>query len=201
MKTCFAGLGVLTIWLAGAELFAQENQAPAPALARNLLQELIAINTTPTNGSTKAAEAMATRLRTAGFADADVRLLGPRPERQNLVVRLHGHTRAKPILFIAHLDVVDAPREGWLPGLEPFQLTERDGFFYGRGVIDNKNAVACLVANLIRLRAEGFVPDRDFLVALTADEEAGNANGVEWLLSEHRDLMDVAWCVNHRLAR
>ena len=203
MKTCCAGIGILTIWLAGANLSAQENKAPVAAaaiseraLARNLLQKLIAINTTSANGSTKAAEAMAAHLRTAGFADSAVLLLGPRPDRQNLVVRLHGRTRSKPILFIAHLDVVDAPREGWSQGLDPFQLTERDGFFYGRGVIDNKNALACLVANLIRLRAEGFVPDRDILVALTADEEAGNANGVYWLLTEHRDLMDVACCVN-----
>lgn len=99
-------------------------------------------------------------------------------------------------MLIAHLDVVDAPREGWSEGLDPFQLTERDGFFYGRGVIDDKNAVAGLVANLIRLRAEGFIPDRDILVALTADEETGNANGVAWLLAERRELMDVAYCLN-----
>ena len=115
--------------------------APERALARDLLRELVEINTTPANGSTKAAEAMAARLRAAGFAESDILLLGPRPDRQNLVVRLHGRTKAKPILLIAHLDVVDAPREGWLEGLDPFQLTERNGFFYGRCVIDDKNAV------------------------------------------------------------
>jgi acetylornithine deacetylase/succinyl-diaminopimelate desuccinylase-like protein len=101
-----------------------------------------------------------------------------------------------PILWIAHLDVVDAPREGWLPGLDPFRLTEREGFFYGRGVLDVKNAVAGLVANLIRLRTEGFVPSRDIIVAFTADEETGVANGVSWLLANRRDWIDSAYCLN-----
>ena len=103
---------------------------------------------------------------------------------------------AKPILVIAHLDVVDAPKEGWAEGLDPFRLTERDGFFYGRGVLDVKHGVAGLVANLIRLRAEGFVPNRDILVALTADEEGGNANGMAWLLANRRDWIDAAYCLN-----
>ncbi|MFA5263303.1 MAG: M20/M25/M40 family metallo-hydrolase [Opitutaceae bacterium] len=165
-----------------------------PALARNLLRELVSINTTPSVGSTKAAEAMAARLRAAGFADADVLVMGPRHDRMNLVARLRGKGQAKPILLIAHLDTVDAPRDGW--NSDPFQLTERDGFFYGRGVNDIKDADAILVANLIRLRAEGFVPDRDIIVALTADEETGTANGIDWLLKEHRDLMDIAYCLN-----
>jgi acetylornithine deacetylase/succinyl-diaminopimelate desuccinylase-like protein len=125
---------------------------------------------------------MAARFRSAGFPEPDMVLAGPTPDKQNLVVRLHGKGAAKPILLIAHLDVVDAPREGWSPGVDPFCLTERDGFFYGRGVLDMKNAVAALVAALIRLRAAGFAPSRDIIVALTADEEGGNANGVYWLL-------------------
>jgi acetylornithine deacetylase/succinyl-diaminopimelate desuccinylase-like protein len=164
--------------------------------AEDLLRELIGINTAPASGSTKAVEAMAVHLRAAGFPESDVMVGGPRPERQNLVVRLRGRGQAKPILLIAHLDVVDAPREGWLPGLDPFQLTERDGFFYGRGVLDVKEAVAGLVANLIRLRAEGFVPSRDIIVALTADEETGPANGVSWLLANRRDWIDAAYCIN-----
>lgn len=201
MKTALLPAGILTlallaVWLAAGE----DNKVPDPglaserALARDLLQELVAIDTTPANGSTKAAEAMAARLRAAGFADCDVQLLGPRPDRQNLVVRLRGHSQARPILLIGHLDVVDAPRDGW--SSDPFRLTERDGFFYGRGVTDVKNAVASLVATLIRLRTENFVPDRDIVVALTADEETGNANGIGWLLTEHRALMDVAFCLN-----
>lgn len=137
---------------------------------------------------------MAAHLRGAGFADAEVQLLGARPDRQNLVARIKGISAAKPILFIAHLDVVDAPRGGW--NSDPFRLTERDGFFYGRGVGDNKSAAAQLVANLIRLRTEQFTPDRDLIVALTADEEAGPANGIAWLLANRPDLMDVTYCLN-----
>ena len=160
------------------------------------MRELVEINTTPAYGCTKAAEAMAARLRSAGFSTSDVLLLGPRPEKQNLIVRLRGQAQAKPILLIAHLDVVDAPREGWSAGLDPFRLTERDGFFYGRGVLDNKHAAAGLVATLVRLRAEGFVPGRDIVVALTADEEGGNSNGVSWLLANRRELIEPAYCLN-----
>ncbi len=166
------------------------------ALARDLLRELVEIDTTPSQGCTRAAEAMAHRLRSAGFAGSDVQLLGGAPERRNLVARLRGGGAGKPVLFIAHLDVVDAPREGWSSGLDPFRLTERDGFFYGRGVVDVKHAVAGLVATLVRLRREGYVPTRDILVALTADEETGPSNGVRWLLRERPDLMDVAYCLN-----
>jgi len=166
------------------------------AFARDVLRELVEINSTPALGSTRAAEAMAARLRTAGFPESDIILAGPTAEKKNLVVRLRGKGLAKPILLIAHLDVVDAPLQGWSPGLDPFQLTERDGFFYGRGVVDVKHGVAGLVVTLIRLRTEGFVPNRDIIVALTADEEAGNANGVYWLLANHRDWIDAAYCLN-----
>jgi acetylornithine deacetylase/succinyl-diaminopimelate desuccinylase-like protein len=169
---------------------------PGQTFARDLLRELVEIDSTSAFGSTAAAKAMAARFRSAGFPESDMVLAGPTPDKQNLVVRLHGKGAAKPILLIAHLDVVDAPREGWSPGLDPFRLTERDGFFYGRGVLDMKNAVAALVATLIRLRAEGFVPGRDIIVALTADEEGGNANGVYWLLANHRDWIDAAYCLN-----
>jgi acetylornithine deacetylase/succinyl-diaminopimelate desuccinylase-like protein len=160
------------------------------------LRELVEINSTLAFGSTAAARAMAARFRSAGFPESDIVLAGPTPDKQNLVVRLRGKGPAKPILLIAHLDVVDAPREGWSPGLDPFRLNERDGFFYGRGVNDMKHAVAALVATLTRLRAEGFVPSRDIIVALTADEEGGNANGVYWLLANHRDWIDAAYCLN-----
>jgi acetylornithine deacetylase/succinyl-diaminopimelate desuccinylase-like protein len=199
---CAAVLTALLLTLV-VSLPAQESTSPvAPAkpseasFARDLLRELVEIDTTPANGCTRAAQAMAARLRSAGFADSDVLLLGSRPDRQNVVVRLRGNGQAKPILLIAHLDVVDAPREGWSAGLDPFHMTEREGFFYGRGVLDDKCAAACLVAGLIRLRAEAFVPNRDIVVALTADEETGNANGVSWLLSQRHDLVDVAYCLN-----
>jgi acetylornithine deacetylase/succinyl-diaminopimelate desuccinylase-like protein len=169
---------------------------PGQTFARDLLRELVETNSTPAFGSTAAAKAMAARFRSAGIPESDIILAGPTPDKQNLVVRLRGKGAAKPILLIAHLDVVDAPREGWSPGLDPFRLTERDGFFYGRGVLDMKNGVAALVATLIRLRAEGFVPSRDIIVALTADEEGGNANGVYWLLANHREWIDAAYCLN-----
>jgi acetylornithine deacetylase/succinyl-diaminopimelate desuccinylase-like protein len=121
---------------------------PGQTFARDLLRELVEINSTSAFGSTAAAKAMAARFRSAGFPESDMVLAGPIPDKQNLVVRLHGKGAASPILLIAHLDVVDAPREGWSPGLDPFRLTERDGFFYGRGVLDMKNAVAGLVATV-----------------------------------------------------
>jgi acetylornithine deacetylase/succinyl-diaminopimelate desuccinylase-like protein len=201
MRTRFCSLGAAILLLA-AGLQAQRNEKPADpgpsgrALARDLLRELVETNTAPASGCTRAAEAMAARLRAAGFADSDLTLAGARPEKQNLVVRLRGRGQAKPILLIAHLDVVDAPREGWAAGLDPFRLTERDGFFYGRGVLDMKHAVAALVANLVRLRAEGFVPRRDIVVALTADEETGGSNGVAWLMRNHRDWIDAEYCLN-----
>jgi acetylornithine deacetylase/succinyl-diaminopimelate desuccinylase-like protein len=201
MRILSGCIGILTLLLPGAGLAAGPPAVPptAPAqrtLARDLLRELVEINTTPAYGCTKAAEAMAARLRAAGFPNSDVQLLGPRADRQNLVARLRGPGQSRPILLIAHLDVVDAPREGWSAGLDPFRLTERDGFYYGRGVLDVKHAGATLVANLIRLRAEGFVPDRDIVVALTADEEGGDANGVSWLLANRRELIDAAYCLN-----
>jgi len=166
-------------------------------LVRDLLRELIEINTTHSTGSTgKAAEAMAARLRAAGFAPADVQVLGPRPERANLVVRFHGTGARRPLLLIAHLDVVEANREDWTT--DPFRFVEKDGYFYGRGTMDIKCGDAILVANLIRWKRENYKPDRDLIVALTANEEGGDyeENGVHWLLKNHRELIDAEYCVN-----
>lgn len=184
---CCAPLPGWCLPLAGAD-------SAERALSRELLTELVGIDTTETFGSTPAVEALARRLRQAGFADDDLQIVGPRPEKQNLLVRLRGRGGARPILLIAHLDVVAAPRDGWLS--EPFRLTERDGFFYGRGTADDKHAVAALTASLIRLRKEGFTPDRDVLVALTADEEGGDANGVVWLLRNRPELAGVDYALN-----
>ena len=166
-------------------------------LVRDLLRELIEINTTHSTGSTgKAAEAMAARLRAAGFAPADVQVLGPRPERANLVVRFHGTGARRPLLLIAHLDVVEANREDWTT--DPFRFVEKDGHFYGRGTMDIKCGDAILVANLIRWKRENYKPDRDLIVALTANEEGGDyeENGVHWLLKNHRELIDAEYCLN-----
>ncbi len=172
---------------------------PAPPatnpLARDLLKELVEINTTDSSGSTtKAAEAMAARLRAAGFADEDVKVLGPNPRKGNLVARLHGSGARRPILLLAHTDVVEARREDW--SVDPFVFLERDGYFYGRGTTDMKDQAASWIANLIRYKREGFEPDRDLVVALTADEETGDSNGVEWLLARHRNLIDAEFALN-----
>lgn len=166
-------------------------------VVRDLLRELIEINTTHSVGSTgQAAEAMARRLLAAGFAPSDVQVLGPRPERANLVVRLRSRGARRPILLISHLDVVEARREDW--STDPFQFVEKDGYFYGRGTMDIKCGDAILVANLIRWKRENYRPDRDLIVALTANEEGGDVeeNGVHWLLKNHRDLIDAEFCIN-----
>ncbi len=164
-------------------------------LARDIFRELIETNTTHAVGTTRAAEAMATRLKAGGFPAADVQVLAPKPGKENVVVRLRGRGSKRPILIIAHLDVVDARREDWT--VDPFAFTEKDGFFYGRGTSDDKAECAELVTNFIRLHREAYVGDRDIVLALTADEESGgDANGVEWLLQSHRDLVDAEFAIN-----
>ena len=174
----------------------QSSPSPVPQhqLARDIFKELIEINTSLNAGSTKAAEAMAARLKGAGFQESDMFLGGPSPEHWNLVVRYRGKGNLRPILFIGHLDVVDALPSDW--SFDPFTFLEKDGFFYGRGTSDMKSEDADIVANFIRLRKEGFVPNRDIIVALTEDEENGDANGVRWLLANHRKLIDAEFCIN-----
>jgi acetylornithine deacetylase/succinyl-diaminopimelate desuccinylase-like protein len=164
------------------------------SLARDIFRELIEINTTLNAGCTRAAEAMARRLRTAGFPESDLTLTGPAPQHMNLVVRYHGDGSHRPLLLICHLDVVEALRDDW--NVDPFAFLERDGYFYGRGTSDIKEEDAELVTNLIRLRDEGFVPDRDIIVALTEDEEDGDANGVHWLLKNRPELIEAEYCIN-----
>jgi acetylornithine deacetylase/succinyl-diaminopimelate desuccinylase-like protein len=163
-------------------------------LARSIFQQLIEINTTRDSGATRAASALAERLRKAGFDTRDVHLVGPKPRKQNLVARLRGTGKRPPILFLAHLDVVEARREDW--SLEPFKLTEQGGYFYGRGTMDIKDEAASLLANLLRLKAENFRPDRDIIVALTDDEEGGDDNGVQWLLRNRPELIKAAYVIN-----
>ena len=166
------------------------------ARAREIFKQLIEINTTDTPGGnvTRAAEAMAARLKAAGFADADVQVLGPDPRKGNLVARLRGTGTKRPLLLLAHLDVVEAKREDW--SFDPFVFREQDGYFYGRGTSDDKSMAAHFVANLIRLKAEGFRPERDLILALTADEEGGDFNGVDWLVKNHRQLIDADFAIN-----
>ena len=170
--------------------------APGNALAREIFKELIEINTTDSVGNvTQAAEAMAARFRAAGFAEADLALLGPNERKRNLVVRLRGSGKKKPVLLIGHLDVVEARAEDWTT--DPFKVIEKDGFFYGRGASDMKDGDAIMTASLLRLKQEGFRPARDIILALTADEESGCCNGVDWLLKNHRELIDAEFVLNH----
>jgi len=167
------------------------------ALARDILKELVEINTTHAHGSTAAAETIRNRLLGAGYPAADVVLIAPpeHPTKGNVVVRLRGTGREQPVLFIGHLDVVEAKAEDWT--YDPFKLTEKDGWFYGRGTIDMKDGDAAMLESLIRMRREGFRPARDLIVAFTADEEAGgDANGPAFLLKSHRDLIDAALVIN-----
>jgi acetylornithine deacetylase/succinyl-diaminopimelate desuccinylase-like protein len=164
-------------------------------LAREIFQQLIEINTTDSAGDcTAAARAMAERLKSAGFSDEDLKVLGPHPRKGNLVARLRGTGASKPLLLLAHIDVVEAKREDW--SFDPFKFLEKDGYYYGRGTSDDKAMAAIFIANLIRFKQEGFKPDRDIILALTADEEGGDYNGVEWLLKNHRQLIEAEFGIN-----
>jgi acetylornithine deacetylase/succinyl-diaminopimelate desuccinylase-like protein len=164
-------------------------------LSRDIFQQLIEINTTDSSGSvTAASEAVAQRLLDAGYAKDDIFIGGPNDRKKNLVARIHGSGEKKPILFIGHLDVVEARRSDWTT--DPFKFIEKDGYFYGRGTQDMKESDAILVTTFIRLHKEGFKPDRDLILALTADEEGGKSNGVDWLIKNHRDLIDAEYVIN-----
>jgi len=170
---------------------------PQQQLAFDVYKELVEIDTTTATGDTRqAADAMAARLRAAGFAEGDVQVLSPAPRKGNLVARLRGSGARKPILLLAHLDVVPARREDW--SFDPFKLTEQDGYYYARGSTDDKFMAAAFVANLIRYRQEGYKPDRDIILALETDEEIldNDALGIQWLLKNHRDLIDAEFALN-----
>src|SRR5438552_3777512 len=189
------------LWLSAAVLLVAAVSQPqiddqTKQLAHDIFKQLIEINTTDSVGSvTAASEAMAQRFRDVGFAESDLRILGPNDRKKNLVVRLHGSGKHKPVLLIGHLDVVEARREDWTT--DPFQFVEKDGYFYGRGTQDMKDGDAIMSTTLIRFKKEGYVPARDIILALTADEEGGTSNGVDWLLKNHRDLIDAEFVLNH----
>ena len=176
---------------------AAQTLSPNQKFAREIYKELVEINTvTPTGDTAKAAEAMAARLRAAGFAGNDVQVFNPTPRKGNLVARLHGTGARKPILLMAHIDVVEARQEDWT--VNPFELLEDGGYFYGRGSGDDKFMAATFVANMIRYKQEGYKPDRDIILLLETDEEIGdmNAVGIQWMLKNHRDLIDAEFALN-----
>jgi acetylornithine deacetylase/succinyl-diaminopimelate desuccinylase-like protein len=195
--------GALLAWAlaaaAGAHVVSgAQTMRPAAekTLAHDIYKEFVEIRSGYTTGATTpVAEAAAARLKAAGFPASDIFVGGAQPKKANLVVRYHGTGARKPMLLLAHTDVVEAKREDWT--MDPFQLTEKDGFFYGRGTGDDKAQAAVWIANLIQYKREGFKPDRDIIVALTADEEGGGPyNGVAWLLKNRRDLIDAELALN-----
>jgi acetylornithine deacetylase/succinyl-diaminopimelate desuccinylase-like protein len=169
---------------------------PEKQLAHDIYKEFVEIQSGFTTGATTpVAEAAAARLKAAGFPEADIFVGGAIPKKANLVVRYHGTGARKPILLLAHTDVVEAKREDW--SMDPFQFIEKDGYFYGRGTGDDKAQAAVWIANLIQYKKEGFKPDRDIIVALTADEEGGGPyNGVDWLLKNKPNLIDAEMALN-----
>ncbi len=170
---------------------------PDQQAARAIYKEMVEVNTVDSVGSvTKLAELIAQRFRDAGFPAADITIAGPAdaPSKQNLVVRYRGKGNGKPILLLAHLDVVAALRADW--PRDPFTMVEENGYFLGRGVADDKAMAAILTANLLRYKRDGWVPERDLILALTADEEGGGSNGVSWLIENRRELIDAEYAIN-----
>jgi acetylornithine deacetylase/succinyl-diaminopimelate desuccinylase-like protein len=192
--------GLLALLLAAAHpgsAHAQLSRTPSEQLARDILRELVEIPSTESGvGSTPAARAVERRLLAAGFSREDVQVVGPGARKMNLVARLRGSGHDRPLLLLSHLDVVEAKAEDWSPDLPPFRFVERDGYFYGRGAQDIKDGAAILTANLIRWKQEGWLPGRDLILALTADEEGGPDNGIAWLLRNRRELIDAAYGLN-----
>ena len=196
-----AALGLAAASLSLATIAQEETPQASEAdlaTARAIFKQLIEINTTdtPQGNVTTATAAMQKRFLDAGFPAADVHLLGPDPRKQDLVVRLRaaGTPTEKPVLFLCHVDVVQALRSDWTT--DPFQFVEKDGYYYGRGTQDMKDSDAVLVATFLRLHEEGYKPKRDLILALTADEEGGNFNGAHWLVENHRELVDAAYVIN-----
>lgn len=209
LLACAAGIGAVGLVGSAHADRAVEPPAPAPGtagetmpppeqqkLARAIYEELVEIDTSPKGNTVKAAKAMAKRLLAAGFPAADVKVLANSPTRGNLVARLRGTGKRKPMILMAHIDVVEARREDWTTN--PYELVEKDGYFYGRGTGDDKYMAAAWVANLIRYKRERYVPDRDLILILETDEETADAAGVgiAWLIKAHRKLIDAELALN-----
>src|SRR5262249_38396123 len=177
--------------------FSAQKLTPHQQLGHDIYKQLIETDTTHSTGdTTKAAELLAGRFRAAGFADADIQIIGPESKNKNLIVRYHGTGEKPPVVLMAHLDGVEAKREDW--SFDPFKLTEKDGYFYGRGTSDDKDGATTLSAAVLRLWQENFKPNRDLILMLTAGEEGGEGvyNGAEWLIDSNRDLVTYTFALN-----
>ena len=196
---CLAAALIGLSGIAGAQSAPLHTASAAQrAEARDIFKQLIEINTTdtPKGSVTAAAKAMQKRFLDAGFAPEDMHLLGPDPNKMNLIVRMRSASPSseKPVIFIGHLDVVEALPSDW--HTDPFHFVEKDGYFYGRGTQDMKESDAALVWTFLQLHRDGYKPKRDLILALTADEEGGKFNGPQWLVKNHRDLVDAAFVIN-----
>ena len=192
----FGGALALTLAFTTAAR-AEQPLSPQLQAFRDIYRELVEINTTDSEGDTvRAAEAMAARLRAGGLPAEDIRVISTAPRKGNLVARLRGTGAKRPLLLLAHIDVVEAKREDW--DFEPFKLQEADGYFRARGASDDKAMAAIFVANLIEYAQGDFKPDRDIILALTTDEELSDSphDGARVLLSQHRDLVDAELAIN-----
>ena len=199
MLKFMAGLAASMLMAAAATAQPAPNPQPGEPAFRSLYKELVETNTTFSAGScTLAAERMAARLKAAGFADSQLTLFVPdgRPKDGGLVAVYPGKDpKAKAILLLAHIDVVEAKREDWVR--DPFTLIEEGGYFYARGSSDDKAQAAIFTDLLIRLRQEGFKPRRTLKLALTCGEEGGGqVNGASWLVANKRELIDAAFALN-----
>jgi acetylornithine deacetylase/succinyl-diaminopimelate desuccinylase-like protein len=195
MRSCMLASTLVALIAAGSASTADE-PSPQREAFREIYRALVEIDTTDASGDTlKAAEAMAMRLKAARFPAGDIRVISTGPRKGNLVARLRGTGARKPLLLLAHIDVVPAG-DGWQH--DPFKLTEAEGYFYGRGVIDDKAMAAIFVANLIEYHRQGFKPERDIILALTTDEELPHSpyNGVKWILDNERALIDAEFALN-----
>ena len=203
-RTGFAAAFVLAASVLGAQpqkpVFTPGALTAQQQFTLGIYKELVELNTSVTTGNvTLGAVAMAKRFREAGIPEGDIFVGGPRPDKHNVVARIRGKggaTAGKPLLLLAHLDVVEALKADWSPEFDPFKFTEKDGYYYARGTADDKAMASIFVANVFRMKQDGYVPDRDIIIALTADEESGPANGVDWLIKNHPELVDAALVIN-----
>jgi acetylornithine deacetylase/succinyl-diaminopimelate desuccinylase-like protein len=194
-----AGIALIAGLVVGSVVPSAADPVPPPVqqLSREIYKELVETNTSQSVGDTfAAARAMGARLTAAGFAKADVQVFQTAPKRGNLVARLRGTGKRKPLLLVAHIDVVEAKREDWTT--DPYKLVEKDGYFYGRGTSDDKYMAVAWVVNMIRWKKEGYKPDRDLILVLETDEEISDRNGLgmTWLIKNHRDLIDAEYALN-----
>ena len=169
-------------------------------VAHDIFRDLVEVRSVHDVGTKGTADVIVKYLKANGFTDADIHIAPETkyPHQVNVVVRIKGKGKGKPVMWICHMDVVDAKKEDWTPGLDPYKFTEKDGYFYGRGTSDMKDEDAAVAASLIRLKKEGYVPDRDIVVAFTADEEVGlEQDGPNFLVQHRKDLVgDVGLVIN-----